>query len=131
MVRWASGRLPAHARDLAETLVQDSLFRTFRKIGDLGPLLIAATGGKLTQLNRVRDLREPAIPRGNRFERLSGSRAGQHSIWINEQYRVCFRWKSGYADEVEITDDHSARRRVQPAPRTVRAPLRHQRVRHL
>ncbi len=106
MVRWASGRLPAHARDLAETLVQDSLFRTFRKIGDLGPLLIAATGGKLTQLNRVRDLREPAIPRGNRFERLSGSRAGQHSICINEQYRVCFRWKSGYADEVEITDYH-------------------------
>ena len=62
---------------------------------------------KLTQLNRVRDLRELAIPPGNRLEQLAGTRKGQHSVRINQQYRVCFRWKDGYADEVEITDYHS------------------------
>jgi proteic killer suppression protein len=61
---------------------------------------------KLTQLNRVQDLRELSIPPGNRLERLSGDRVGQHSIRINEQYRVCFRWEDGYADEVEVTNYH-------------------------
>lgn len=61
---------------------------------------------KLTQLNRVRDLRELAVPPGNRMETLRGNRAGQHSIRVNQQYRVCFRWEDGYADEVEVTDDH-------------------------
>lgn len=61
---------------------------------------------KLTQLNRVRDLRELAIPPGNRLERLSGNRSGQHSIRVNDQYRICFRWEDGYADEVEIIDYH-------------------------
>ena len=61
---------------------------------------------KLTQLNRVRDLRELAMPPGNRLERLSGERAGQHSVRINDQYRVCFRWENGYADKVEIADYH-------------------------
>ncbi|HEX5179641.1 MAG TPA: type II toxin-antitoxin system RelE/ParE family toxin [Gemmatimonadaceae bacterium] len=61
---------------------------------------------KLTQLNRVRDLRELAVPPGNRLEALTGFRKGQHSIRINQQYRVCFRWEAGYADEVEVTDYH-------------------------
>ncbi len=61
---------------------------------------------KLTQINRVRDLRELAIPPGNRLERLGGSRRGQYSIRINQQYRVCFRWEDGYADQVEVTDYH-------------------------
>jgi proteic killer suppression protein len=61
---------------------------------------------KLTQLNRVRDLAELRVPPGNRLERLRGDRAGQHSIRINDQYRVCFRWEEGYADQVEVTDNH-------------------------
>jgi proteic killer suppression protein len=61
---------------------------------------------KLTQLNRVRELRELAVPPGNRLERLRGDRAGQHSIRINDQYRVCFRWEGGHAEEVEVTDYH-------------------------
>ena len=61
---------------------------------------------KLTQLNRVRELRELAIPPGNRLERLRGNRAGQHSIRVNDQYRVCFRWEDGYVDDVEVTDYH-------------------------
>jgi proteic killer suppression protein len=62
-------------------------------------------GRKLDQINRARDLSDLAVPPGNRLERLKGDRAGQHSI-LNDQYRVCFSWKEGYADEVEITDYH-------------------------
>jgi toxin HigB-1 len=61
---------------------------------------------KLDQINRARDLSDLAVPPGNRLERLKGDRAGQHSVRINDQYRVCFSWKDGYADEVEITDYH-------------------------
>ncbi|MGH7583409.1 MAG: type II toxin-antitoxin system RelE/ParE family toxin, partial [Gemmatimonadales bacterium] len=64
---------------------------------------------KLTQLNRVRDLAELRVPPGNRLERLRGDRMGQHSIRINDQYRVCFRWEEGYADQVEVTDYHQVR----------------------
>jgi len=61
---------------------------------------------RLDQLNRVRDLLELAVPPGNRLERLRGNRVGQRSIRINEQYRVCFHWENGYADQVEIADYH-------------------------
>ena len=59
-----------------------------------------------TQLNRVRDLAELAVPPGNRLEALKGDRRGQHSIRINDQFRICFRWEEGYADDVEVTDCH-------------------------
>jgi proteic killer suppression protein len=68
--------------------------------------LWAVARRKLTQINRVRELGELAVPPGNRLERLKGDRAGQYSIRINDQYRVCFRWKEGDAYEVEITDYH-------------------------
>ena len=61
---------------------------------------------RLDQLNRVRDLGELAVPPGNRLQRLKGKRAGQHSIRINDQYRISFRWENGYADDAEITDYH-------------------------
>ncbi|RPI08743.1 MAG: plasmid maintenance system killer protein [Zetaproteobacteria bacterium] len=61
---------------------------------------------KLDQLNRVRELDELAVPPGNRLERLKGTRSGQYSIRINEQYRVCFRWEKGNAESVEIADYH-------------------------
>ncbi len=61
---------------------------------------------KLDQLNRVRDLQELAIPPGNRLETLKGDRAGQHSIRINDKYRICFIWEEGFADEVQVTDYH-------------------------
>jgi len=61
---------------------------------------------KLDQLNRVKDLQELSIPPGNRLERLRGDREGQHSIRINEQYRICFRWEKSDAYEVEVTDYH-------------------------
>lgn len=52
---------------------------------------------------RLEDLR---VPPGNRLEALAGNRRGQHSIRINDQYRVCFVWQDGGADAVEITDYH-------------------------
>ena len=52
---------------------------------------------------RLDDLR---IPAGNRLERLKGGRSDQHSIRINDQYRVTFRWENGHAYEVGIEDDH-------------------------
>lgn len=61
---------------------------------------------KLDQLNRVRSLGELRVPPGNRLERLAGDRAGQHSVRINEQYRICFRWEDGHAYDVEVTDYH-------------------------
>jgi proteic killer suppression protein len=51
-------------------------------------------------------LTELRVPPGNRLERLTGKRAGQHSIRINDQWRICFRWSRGDAHAVEITDYH-------------------------
>ncbi len=61
---------------------------------------------RLDQLNQVRELRELAVPPGNRLERLRGDRVGQYSIRVNDQYRICFVWEDGYADDVEIADYH-------------------------
>ena len=61
---------------------------------------------KLDQINRVSELRELAVPPGNQLEALRGDRYGQHSIRINQRYRICFRWRNGDAYEVEITDYH-------------------------
>jgi toxin HigB-1 len=61
---------------------------------------------KLVQLDSAETLDDLRVPPGNRLEKLSGDRAGQHSIRINKQYRVCFLWEDGDAYEVEITDYH-------------------------
>jgi proteic killer suppression protein len=61
---------------------------------------------KLQQLNAAGDLRDLRIPVSNRLEKLTGDRAGQWSIRINDQWRVCFEWNAGHADNVEICDYH-------------------------
>lgn len=61
---------------------------------------------KLDQLEASASLTDLRVPPGNRLEALKGDRKGQHSIRINEKYRVCFVWKSDGAHEVEITDYH-------------------------
>ncbi|GAB3126416.1 hypothetical protein GCM10027256_25630 [Novispirillum itersonii subsp. nipponicum] len=48
-------------------------------------------------------------PPGNRLEALKGNREGQHSIRINDQWRICFRWVEGHAEDVEIVDDHEGK----------------------
>jgi proteic killer suppression protein len=61
---------------------------------------------KLDQLNQAEELRDLRSPPGNRLERLNGGRSGQHSIRINDQYRVCFVWTEQGPDRVEIRDYH-------------------------
>ncbi len=61
---------------------------------------------KLDQLDSVTALDELRIPPGNQLETLSGNRKGEHSIRINDQYRICFRWTEKGPDQVEIVDYH-------------------------
>ena len=61
---------------------------------------------KLILLNAVEDFQDLRVPPGNRLEKLKGDRTGQHSIRINDQWRICFEWREGNAYEVEITDYH-------------------------
>ena len=61
---------------------------------------------KLMMINNAIDLNDLRVPPGNRLESLSGDRAGQHSIRINDQWRICFPWDNGDAYEVEIVDYH-------------------------
>lgn len=61
---------------------------------------------KLDQLDSAIELNELKIPPGNRLELLSGSRSGEYSIRINEQYRICFIWQESEPKSVEITDYH-------------------------
>lgn len=71
-------------------------FSSFRKIAER----------KLTMLDSVSDLKDLLAPAGNRLEKLKGDRAGQHSVRINDQWRICFVWKADGPYEVEITDYH-------------------------
>jgi len=57
-------------------------------------------------LNRAVTLQDLRIPPANRLEKLTGDRAGQHSIRINDQWRICFEWREGNTYNVEIADYH-------------------------
>jgi toxin HigB-1 len=61
---------------------------------------------KLRILNQARVLNDLRIPPGNRLEALKGERAGQHSIRINDQWRICFVWREGGPANVQIVDYH-------------------------
>ncbi len=61
---------------------------------------------KLDQLDSVKALEELRVPPGNRFEVLTGNRRGQYSIRINDQYRICFKWRDSGIERVEIVDYH-------------------------
>ena len=61
---------------------------------------------KLVAVDAAEELSDLRVPPGNRLEKLRGDRSGQHSIRVNEQWRICFRWKDGNAYEVEIVDYH-------------------------
>lgn len=61
---------------------------------------------KLAMLNRAGKLKDLQIPPGNRLEALKGSRSGQHSIRVNDRFRVCFTWVAEGPKDVEIVDYH-------------------------
>jgi proteic killer suppression protein len=68
--------------------------------------IVTIANRKLTQIHNARSLNDLRVPPGNRLERLSGNRKGQHSIRINDQWRICFLWRNGDAYHVEIIDYH-------------------------
>ncbi len=83
----------------AETLFNDQDVPRYRAIERVARR-------KLLFLNQVQRLDELKSPPGNRLEALGGGRKGQHSIRINDQWRICFRWKDGDSFDVEIVDYH-------------------------
>jgi toxin HigB-1 len=82
-----------------EKLASDETVRRFRSIERVARRKLEM----LSAAARLDDLRQPP---GNRLEALRGNRAGQHSIRINDQWRICFRWVDGDAFDVEIVDYH-------------------------
>lgn len=71
-----------------------------------GPDVARTAQRKLKMLQAATLLETLRVPPGNRLEALHGTRKGQHSIRVNDQWRVCFRWYDGDAFEVEVTDYH-------------------------
>ncbi len=82
-----------------ERLFQRQSVRQFRAIESVARR-------KLEMLDAAQQLDDLRVPPGNRLEALSRDRKGQHSIRINDQWRVCFTWSNGGADGVEIVDYH-------------------------
>jgi proteic killer suppression protein len=68
--------------------------------------ILRSAARKLMVLNAALQLANVAVPPGNRLEALTGDRKGQHSLRINDQYRICFVWDAGNARDVEIVDYH-------------------------
>ena len=83
----------------------EKLFRRERA-KDIAPGIQRVALRKLVQLDAAAQLQDLKVPPGNRLEALSGGRAGQFSIRINDQWRICFVWKDGHAHQVEIVDYH-------------------------
>ena len=70
------------------------------------PVIQRGARRKLLALHAATELRQMAVPPGNRLEALKGNRQGQHSIRVNDQWRICFEWREGHAWNVEIVDYH-------------------------
>ncbi len=87
-----------HDKD-TEALFNDRLVKRFKAFERIARR-------KLYFLHGAKLLKDLLIPPGNRLEGLSGNREGQHSIRINDQWRICFKWHDGNAYDVEIVDYH-------------------------
>lgn len=72
----------------------------------LGADIQRAAQQKLRLLNAASTLNDLRVPPGNRLEKLTGNRAGQHSIRVNDQFRICFTWTAAGPTDVEIADYH-------------------------
>jgi proteic killer suppression protein len=68
--------------------------------------MLSAARRKLLMVNAAVDLNDLRVPPANHLEVLKGDRTGQHSIRVNKQFRVCFKWTPSGAEDVEITDYH-------------------------
>ena len=77
-----------------------------RYIKKLSPELSKLTYNKLVLINAAESINDLRVPRGNRLEKLAGGRAGQYSVRVNDQWRICFTWSAGGAGNVELVDYH-------------------------
>ena len=84
----------------------EALFVEGRRLKRLGVDVQERIVAKLQMLHAAGRLDDLSVPPGNRLEALRGDRQGQHSIRVNNQYRICFVWRDGGADKVEIVDYH-------------------------
>ena len=91
-------------RDFADKRTQ-ALFLSAKTRG-LPPDIVERSRRKLAALNAANILDDLKVPPSNRLEALKGDRAGQYSIRINDQWRICFQWSDGDATSVEICDYH-------------------------
>jgi proteic killer suppression protein len=73
---------------------------------ELPPNIQTTARRKLVQISLAQTLSDLRVPPGNRLEALKDDRAGQHSIRINDQWRICFKWTAGGVEDVEIADYH-------------------------
>lgn len=77
-----------------------------QRVRSIDPRVLRTALRKLELLHAARDLEDLRVPPGNRLARLKGDRRGQHSIRVNDQWRIYFVWKDGGADDVELVDYH-------------------------
>jgi proteic killer suppression protein len=77
-----------------------------RKARRVGPAVQRIAWRKLAMLDAAESLADLRVPPGNRLEKLAGDRAGQYSIRVNQQWRICFRWSDAGPEDVEIVDYH-------------------------
>jgi len=91
-------------RSFADT--ETELVWSGRRSRKLAPDIQTVALRKLGMLNQARVLQDMRVPPGNRLEALNGSRKGQHSIRINDQWRICFEWQDGGPGNVQIVDYH-------------------------
>jgi proteic killer suppression protein len=77
-----------------------------RYVKRISPELVRLAYNKLTLIDAAGTINDLRVPPGNRLEKLSGDRAGQYSVRVNDQRRICFTWSAGCASNVEFVDYH-------------------------
>ena len=95
-----------YAKAVIKTFANRSTAEIWKSGETKGTLPASTTRRKLAMLDSALELDDLKIPPGNRLEKLRGDRLGQHSIRINDRYRICFTWREHDAYDVEITDYH-------------------------
>jgi len=94
-------------RSFGDRLTEDLYHgRNSKRVLRLDAGLVRATLRKLDMVEAAAGLEDPRVPPGNRLEALRGDLAGTHSIRVNDQWRIVFRWSDGGADDVRLVDYH-------------------------
>ncbi len=107
-ITWRGNNALRYALDVLRSFAAKDTERVWRRerSRQLDPNTQRAALRKLLILDAAETLEDLRIPPGNRLEKLRGDRAGQYSIRVNQQWRVCFRWTTGGPEDLEIVDYH-------------------------